>query len=109
MWTPIQRGVLTGFVLVVSTVLLVRLALNRSYIPDPPPAQGAHANDPADQLDPNTATWQELAVLPQLGEKRANEIIAYRDSHSGVAFKRAEDLSDVKGIGPAMIETLRPH
>jgi len=68
----------------------------------------------ADRLDPNVATWQELAVLPQLGEKRAREIVAYRaqyrsDKRGNTPFTRAEDLLKIRGVGVALVETLRPH
>jgi DNA uptake protein ComE-like DNA-binding protein len=68
----------------------------------------------ADRLDPNTASLAELIVLPQMGEKRASEIIAFRDryqhDHPGeIAFKRLDDLLQIKGIGQAMIQTFSPH
>src|SRR5256884_1442679 len=113
-WRPSQRGVLIAFVLVLSVVLLVRIALNRQYISDPQPARPARFDELADRLDPNVATWEELAVLPQLGEKRAKEIVAYReqfraDKRGEVPFQRIEDLLKVRGVGVAMIETVRPH
>src|SRR5947207_13072080 len=79
LWTPSQRGVLIGFVLLLSLVLIVKLALNRQYISDPQPAMPARFGELADRLDPNVAMWEDLAVLPQLGEKRAKEIVAYRE------------------------------
>ena len=114
MWTPSQRGVLIAFVLILSTVLLIRLGLNRHYVSDPQPVRPDRYDELADRLDPNVATWQELAVLPQLGEKRAKEIVAYRDQfradHRGdVPFAKPEDLLVVKGIGVAMLNTIRPH
>ena len=114
MWTPNQRGVLIAFVLVLSLVLSVRLAVNRHYVSDPQPVRPDRYDELADRLDPNIATWQELAVLPQLGEKRAREIVAYRDQfradrRGDIPFKRAEDLLVVKGIGVAMLTTIRPH
>src|SRR5437762_11397796 len=114
MWTPSQRGVLIAFALILSTVLLLRLAFNHHYISDPQPLRPERYDELADRLDPNVASWQELAVLPQLGEKRAREIVAYReqfraDRRGDVAFARIEDLLKVRGIGVAMIETIRPH
>jgi DNA uptake protein ComE-like DNA-binding protein len=114
MWTPSQRGVLIAFVLILSTVLLIRLAVNRHYVSDPQPVRPDRHEELADRLDPNVASWQELAVLPQLGEKRAREIVAYRDQfradrRGGAAFSKAEDLLVVKGIGVALLNTIRPH
>jgi DNA uptake protein ComE-like DNA-binding protein len=113
-WTPSQRGVLIALVLILSSVLLVLLARDRMYVSNPPPPRAQRYDELADRIDPNAATWQELAVLPQVGEKRAKEIVAYRDAFvgrqpDGVAFGRPQDLLEVKGIGPALLETLRPH
>jgi hypothetical protein len=113
-WTPAQRGVLIAFVLVFCGLLLTKVYLNRQYISNPPPAAAARPGQTADQLDPNFASWQDLSVLPQLGEKRAKEIVAYReqfraDRRGETAFARAEDLLKVKGIGAAMVDTLRPY
>ena len=114
MWTPSQRGVLIAFVLTLSLALLIRLAVNRHYVSDPPPAESTRYDQLIDRLDPNVASWQELAVLPQLGEKRAKEIVAYReqfraDRRGNVAFRKPEDLLVIRGIGVAMLTTLRPY
>ena len=114
-WTRTQRGVLIALVLTLSSFLLIRLAVNRMYVSNPPPARGERYEELADRIDPNVATWRELAVLPQIGEKRAKEIVAYREIFAAgqrdrvVVFSRPEDMMRVKGIGPALVETLRPH
>ena len=114
MWTPSQRGVLIAFVLILCLVLSLRFAFNRHYVDDPQPVRPDRYDELADKLDPNVATSQELAVLPQLGEKRAKEIVAYReqyrmDRRGDFPFRKAEDLLVVKGIGVAMLNTIRPH
>jgi competence ComEA-like helix-hairpin-helix protein len=106
--------VLIAFVLILSVVLLLRLFFNRAYVADPQPIRGERFDELVDRLDPNAATWQELAVIPQLGETRAKAIVAYRDEFSyrktsGPAFARADDLLKVKGIGVALLQTIRPH
>src|SRR5215212_8805838 len=78
-WTPSQRGVLLVFVSVLCVALGIRLFINRAYVSDPQPPRAARYDDLADRLDPNVADWQSLAVLPQLGEKRAREIVDYRE------------------------------
>ena len=113
-WSPPQRGVLIAFVLVFAIALLLRLIRDRLYVSNPPPPHAERFDELASRIDPNTATWQELAVLPQIGEKRAKEIVAYRESvlagdANEIAFARPQDLTHIKGIGPAVIETLRPH
>jgi competence ComEA-like helix-hairpin-helix protein len=62
------------------------------------------------RLDPNRATAAELELLPRIGPKLAQAIIAYRDaSVKKPAFAAAEDLDGVPRIGPATVELLRPY
>ena len=55
----------------------------------------------------NSATAEELSLLPGVGPTKAQAIIRYRTEHG--AFKRVEDLAEVKGIGEKQLEKLRPH
>lgn len=45
----------------------------------------------------NTATAEELMLLPTVGENLANSIVAYRNEHG--PFKSVSDVLRVKGIG----------
>lgn len=62
---------------------------------------------PPAALDLNDATWVELAQLHGVGEALAVRIVEDR-RHTG-PFRSLDDLDRVKGIGPKMIEQLRPH
>jgi len=55
----------------------------------------------------NTATAEQLEMLPGIGESRANAVIALRKQRGG--FKSIDELKDVKGIGEAALERLRPY
>lgn len=55
----------------------------------------------------NTASPEQLSLLPGIGEARAREIVAARAKQGG--FKRVEDLLAVKGIGEASLAKLRPY
>ena len=69
----------------------------------------AHAAGPSTSgvVNVNSATAEELALLPGVGPTKAQAIIRYRTEHG--AFKRVEDLSEVKGIGDKALERMRPH
>lgn len=53
----------------------------------------------------NTAPADELALLPSLGEKRAEAIVEYREEHG--KFKTAEEIKNVKGIGESIFEEIK--
>lgn len=52
----------------------------------------------------NTASAEQLAALPGLGEKTAAAVVAYRAAHG--KFKSVAELDRVEGIGPATLAKL---
>jgi competence protein ComEA len=54
----------------------------------------------------NTATADELQLLPGVGASRAQALIDLRKQRGG--FKSLEELKDVKGIGDGALERMRP-
>jgi competence protein ComEA len=63
-------------------------------------------NAPRTPIDLNHATAAELETLPGIGPALAQAIVDYRSAHG--AFQSVDDLGDVRGIGPAKLEQLRP-
>lgn len=55
----------------------------------------------------NTASAEELQLLPGVGVSRATAIVDVRKRRGG--FESIEELTDVKGIGPTMLDKMRPH
>lgn len=113
-WTLPQRRALVALLLVLLVVLSVRFALNRQYVSDPQPPHGPRYDELASRIDPNTADWQTLAAIPSLGEKRARQIVAYRDrlrvaDPNAVVFRQPADLLRVRGIGPATEQNILPY
>jgi DNA uptake protein ComE-like DNA-binding protein len=59
------------------------------------------------RVDINTATWPELTLLPDIGEARAQLIVA---AHSSGPFRSIADLDRrVKGLGPVIAARLEPY
>lgn len=53
----------------------------------------------------NTASKEELISLKGIGEKRAQEILNYRQKNGN--FKTVDDLEKVPGIGPGLMKQIR--
>lgn len=60
-----------------------------------------------EQVHLNSATVADLQKLNGIGEKRAEQIIQFRDQNGG--FKQIEDLTKVSGIGEKTFEKLKPQ
>ena len=55
----------------------------------------------------NTASVEQLVLLPRVGETVARRIIAFRQKNGD--FKDLEDLLLVTGIGEATFQLIEPH
>lgn len=56
------------------------------------------------KVDINTADKSELMTLPNIGEKRADAIIEYRQKNK---FNKIEDIKNVSGIGDKYFEAMK--
>ena len=113
-WSLSQRRALIVLLSLLLASLAIRYACNPVYVSDPQPAQPARYNEMASRLDPNAATWQELAAIPSLGEKRAKDIVAFRDrarqaDAGAIVFRSPPDLMRVKGIGNSTARNVEPY
>ncbi|MCU0661187.1 MAG: helix-hairpin-helix domain-containing protein [Myxococcota bacterium] len=73
--------------------------------PAAPTASAAAQTAPA-VVNVNTATETELAYLPGIGPSRAQAIVAHR---AKTPFKKVDDLTRIKGIGPKSLNKIRSH
>jgi comEA protein len=87
------------------TALLCCLVCSGAALAEEPPAPKTEQSaDPA-LVDLNRAGLAELTTLPGIGQKRAEAILAFRESHGG--FQNVAQLLKIKGIGRAMLRKLR--
>lgn len=63
--------------------------------------------DTAGKVNLNKATEADLQTISGIGQKRAQDIIAYRESAGG--FKSVDDLKNVSGIGAKTLEKLKDY
>ncbi|MEK6561331.1 MAG: helix-hairpin-helix domain-containing protein [Nitrospirota bacterium] len=55
----------------------------------------------------NSASADEMASVPGLGEKKSQAIVKFREKHG--PFARVEDLKKVDGIGDKLFEKIRQY
>ena len=59
------------------------------------------------EVDVNTASWPELAQLPEIGETLARRIVETRENDG--PFLDHSDIMRVRGIGPRTLERIQPY
>ena len=68
-------------------------------------------------VDPNSAPWWELTVLPRIGDGLAQRIVEFREARaaavreqaSSPVFVHPSDLQAVRGIGEKTVELIAPY
>ena len=73
-------------------------------MPEGKTAGGSTAKEKV-KVNLNTATREELMTLKGIGEAKADDIIAYRESHGG--FQKIEDIKKISGIKNAAFEKIK--
>jgi competence protein ComEA len=92
---------------IVRALVVPVLGLSLSGLAAHPAVAEGEAAAPHKVVNVNEASAQEIARLPRVGAKLADRIVAHRKEHG--AFRRAEDLMQVKGVGEKFFATLKPY
>jgi competence protein ComEA len=64
-------------------------------------------SEPAGVVNINSATADQLQLLPRVGPKLAQRILDFREENG--EFQKVDELIAVKGIGETSFEKLRPY
>ena len=70
-------------------------------------ATGGEKQSKDGKVNLNTATEAELQTISGIGQKRAQDIIAYREGKG--KFQSVDELKNVSGIGQKTLEKLKEH
>jgi len=90
------------FIAILLSLFVVSLPIHSGKAPIPE----KKSIEVASKIDLNKADLGTLTgSFKGIGKKRAEAIIAYRESHSG--FKSIEELADIKGFGQRFVDTNR--
>lgn len=104
---------ITGIFLCLLVGIFVGRNLTDSYIPLDKALESASQNtsentQTADgRIDLNTASLQQLQMLPGVGETIAQRILDYRTAHNG--FTTIAELMEVEGIGEKKFTQIQPY
>ena len=71
------------------------------------PSLLANKKPPESPVNLNTATSEQLQLVPGIGPVTADKILQMRKSYG--AFKSVDDLRAVRGIGPKRLEKMRKY
>lgn len=88
----------------------VALLSNQLFAWETKPQQSiAHAQGSAaiKKINLNTATAEQLALIPGIGQQKAEAIQKYIAEHG--AIRSEQQLTEVRGIGPKLAETVAQY
>jgi len=94
---------LYGFCLFGAGVHNARQPLVGLPLADPLPVEVGYIIDPP--VDVNTATYEELQLLPSIGSVLAERIVLYRKQYG--PFSSVDELQQIHGIGPKTVQKLK--
>ena len=103
---------ITGMFLCILLGIFIGRNLRTSYIPlrnenNQSASTNGSQNQADGRIDINTASAEQLQLIPGIGEVLAQRIIDYRTEHT--AFTSVEELMEISGIGQAKFAQMKPY
>ena len=87
--------------------LLLSMSLSGARAATPTKGADGASTAATGTINLNSASAEQIALLPRVGLKLAERVVAYRKTNG--PFKKVEDLMEVKGVGEKLFVVLRPH
>lgn len=107
-WIPI--GITVVFLCIMLGIFIGRKT-DRVYIPmdafSTVPSESGPEADNIGKIDLNTATLQQLQLLPGIGPTMAQRILDYREIQG--KFESIEQITNISGIGEKTFEKLKDY
>ncbi|HKB71087.1 MAG TPA: helix-hairpin-helix domain-containing protein [Thermoanaerobaculia bacterium] len=91
----------------ITALLLASTGLASGAKPAAPAKGAANTSAASGTINVNSASAEQIALLPRVGLKLAQKVVEYRKTNG--PFKKIEDLMEVKGVGEKLFVVLRPH
>lgn len=112
LFAALVLGFFLGRNLTRPAVTTARIAPSVETMPESLPTEPAEPEttvypEPAYPLNINTASAQDLAFLPSIGQTIAQRIVDYREANGD--FSELTDLLLVQGIGETRLEQMLPY
>lgn len=85
----------------------VRLSTYDQIAEDLPTQSAPYRFDTAGKININTASTEELTMIPGIGKTSAASIVAYRLRYG--PFLKIEDITKVDGIGTSRFEKIKEY
>ena len=102
-WTGDNVAALVALAAILMIALMVRRSHRSFRIGREIPVDAQRVRAAAERINPNAAGAASLRRLPGIGPKLAGAIVDYRRRHGPESFRDANDLENVRGIGPALV------
>ena len=108
-WTGANLGAVAAVCVAAAGALVFSCAAGRFELGQSPAVDPLRVQAARERVNPNTAGFASLRRLPELGPAHAKAILDYRAAHGGAPFRKAEDLTQVHGLGPATVAAIREY
>ena len=98
----ISQKIILGLLIIASFIIGLLSTIKRAPAP-----QIFSQNTAFFLIDINAASTEELKVIPYMSDSIVQEIIRYRTEKG--CFKSIDELSEIKGIGPAKLKRMKKY